>query len=152
MMQLKEYWRVCNNIVCVKKQWGAGLSQRRPHRKCKPTPHHYGKTCLNTTPDGLHAAGSGRLLQTQFLDGLLAQLELLYLAAGRHRKLGHELEIARDFLMADLAATIGAQLLFRDLYSLFGAYHCQNLLTEEAVGHAHDLHIGYFGIPNEKFF
>ena len=53
-------------------------------------------------------------LQSQRLDGLLAQDELLYLATGGQGIGFHELEVTWDFLVADLAFAVLAQLQFAE--------------------------------------
>src|SRR6266699_637725 len=89
-------------------------------------------------------------LQSQRLDGLVAQHKLLHLAAGRQRIGIYELDVARDLLMADLALAVVAQFLLGKLLAWFGDNHRQQLFTKEGVWDSHHLHISYLGMADEE--
>src|SRR6266571_1464213 len=83
-------------------------------------------------------------------NSVLAQHELLYLAAGRHGVGLHELEVARDLLAADLPFTVLAHLLLAELLAHPGQDHRQQLFAKESIRHAEHLHVGYLGVANEE--
>src|SRR5580704_17462299 len=89
-------------------------------------------------------------LQAELLDRLLAHDEFLDLARDGHRELGHELDVARDLVMGDLALAERADLLgSRGLAGLQldpGA----DLLAVARIGHADHLDVLDLGMAVEK--
>src|SRR6266700_571712 len=73
------------------------------------------------------------LRKPQGFNSVLAQHELLYLAAGRRKVALHEPDVARDLLASDLPFTVLA-----------------HLLAKESIRHAEHLHVGYLGVANEE--
>src|ERR1051326_2567742 len=81
------------------------------------------------------------LLQAQGFDGLLTQHKLLHLATGCQRIALDELEVPRDFLVADLALAVLAQLLLGQLLTDPCHHHGEQFLAKVGIRDTHDLHL-----------
>src|SRR4029079_17970590 len=81
----------------------------------------------------------------------VAHDEFLDFAGDRHRKLVDELDIARDFVVGDLALTEGADLVGPERFAGARADPGAKLFAIAIVGHAEDLRVLDFGMAIEKF-
>src|SRR5260370_20737774 len=88
-------------------------------------------------------------LQPQLRDGLLAHHELLDLAGDGHREFGHELDVARDLVVGDLALAELADLLGRDGLAAMQLDPGADLVAVARIERADHLHILYLGMSVE---
>jgi hypothetical protein len=84
-------------------------------------------------PCVLRGSDPGHLFQTQRSNGLLAQHELLHLAAGRQGIGFNKLEVARGLLMTDLLLAEVAQFLLGEFHAFPGPDHRQQFFAKEGV-------------------
>src|SRR5258708_2558073 len=89
--------------------------------------------------------------QFQGAQRIFAQHKLPYLAAGSQGIALHKLEVARDFLVTNLALAISTQLLLGEWFALFGTHHSQEFLAKEGIRHTPHLRINHFGMATAKF-
>src|SRR5690242_20379546 len=89
-------------------------------------------------------------LQPEFADGLLAHHELLDLAGDGHREVRHELDVARDLVVGDLALAELADLLGRRALAVAQLDPGADLLAVLRIGHADHLHVLHLGMPVEE--
>lgn len=86
---------------------------------------------------------SGGLLapEPELLDRLFAHHELLDLAGDGHRELGHELDVARDLVVGDLALAELADLLGGRRLAVVQLDPGADLLAVARIGHADHLDV-----------
>src|SRR5579885_1102885 len=101
------------------------------------------------TSSGLNVC---QFLQAQVFDGLLAQDKLLHLATGGERICIDEQEIAGRFLVADASLAEVPQFLLGQFLAVARAHRGYQFLAKKFIGDAEYLHIGNFGMPDEKLF
>ena len=103
-------------------------------------------------PGGAPPPALGRLfgLEPQLLDRLFAHHELLDLAGDGHRELRHELDVARDLVVGDLALAEGADLLVGRGLAGMQLDPGADRLAEARVGHANHLHVQHLRMPVEE--
>src|SRR5579872_2750067 len=94
----------------------------------------------------------GGLFQAKFLDGSLAQDELLHFPAACQRIGRHKLEIARNFLWTDLPFAVCSQFFLCNLLTLYGQDNREKFFAEEGIGDAEYLYIGNFRMANQELF
>src|SRR6266536_2430003 len=96
-------------------------------------------------PDG------GRVLQAQFLDGLLTHEVLLDFARDGHRETVHEDDVARDFVVSDLAFAEVLYFCSGGLYAGFEFDPGDDLFAIFGIGNANDLKVADLGMGVEEF-
>ena len=91
--------------------------------------------------------------QAEFLDGSLAQDKLLHFPTARQRIGFDELEVAGNFLRANIA--LCSMHAVPPLWSAglrLGKTYRQEFFAEEGIGDAEYLHVGYFGMADQELF
>src|SRR5947209_9847463 len=94
----------------------------------------------------------GSILQAQLLDRLLAHQELLNLAGYRHREIVHKLEVARHFIMSNLALTEHLQFILGKLLTGLDLHPCHDLFTVLDIRHTNHLHVADLGMGVQELF
>src|SRR3954453_7374103 len=117
----------------------------RTTRSARPAPARRRSTgCSGRTSGGLYFP------QAQFLDGLLAQLELLHLAGDGQRELVDAAHVTRDLVVGNPAAAELGERRLVDLGAPARHDEGHELLAVALVGHTDDLHVGDVGVAHQE--
>src|SRR5437660_9547668 len=121
-------------------------SLRRSHTKAWPERPARGGRWPLEAKRALRGGQSGGLVEAEFLDGLLAHLELLDLSGHRHRELVDELPVPRDLVGRDLAFAPRRELITGRARALAELHPGHDLFAVALGRHADHLHVCDVGV------